>query len=100
MEREDVPTRAASAGAELRARLGALPTVVGVRGLGLLLGVELDPTHDARAVASQLLARGLVPRTFPDGHPLADHLRLTVRAADENDRFIEAARAIAQETPS
>jgi histidinol-phosphate/aromatic aminotransferase/cobyric acid decarboxylase-like protein len=32
-----------------------------------------------------------VTRTFGAGHPLADHLRLTVRAADENDRLIAAA---------
>ena len=31
------------------------------------------------------------PRTFPAGHPLADHLRLTVRTAAENDRLIAAA---------
>ena len=40
-----------------------------------------------------MLSRGLVPRTFGAGHPLADHLRLTVRNADENDRLIAAAEA-------
>ncbi len=33
----------------------------------------------------------LVPRTFGAGHPIADHLRLTVRDPDENDRLIAAA---------
>ena len=40
-------------------------------------------------------ARGLVPRTFPAGHPLAGILRLTVRDPDENDRLIDAATEIA-----
>ncbi len=48
----------------------------------------------AEAVADGLLRRGLVPRTFPAGHPLADHLRLTVRDASQNDRLIAAAQAI------
>ena len=39
------------------------------------------------------MSRGLVPRTFGAGHPLADHLRLTVRDPDENDRLIAAAEA-------
>ena len=47
----------------------------------------------AGAVAERLMSRGLVPRTFGAGHPLADHLRLTVRNADENDRLIAAAEA-------
>jgi histidinol-phosphate aminotransferase len=50
----------------------------------------------ARAVevAEGLLRRGLVPRTFGENHPLADHLRVTVRDTDENDRLIAAAREI------
>jgi len=62
--------------------------------------VDFGSVEVAASVGEGLLARGLVPRTFPDGHPLADHLRLTVRAADENDRFIAAARAIALEMPA
>ena len=37
-----------------------------------------------------------MPRTFGAGHPLADHLRLTVRAAAENDRLIAAATELAE----
>jgi histidinol-phosphate aminotransferase len=51
----------------------------------------------AAAAAEGLLRRGLVPRTFGAGHPLAAYLRLTVRAADEDDRLIDAANAIAAE---
>jgi histidinol-phosphate aminotransferase len=51
----------------------------------------------AEAVAEALLRRGLVPRTFGPAHPLADHLRLTIRATDQNDRLIAAARELAAE---
>ena len=50
-------------------------------------------------VAQGLLGRGLVPRTFGEGHPLADHLRVTVRDTDENDRLIAAARELALPAP-
>lgn len=45
----------------------------------------------AAAIADSLLRRGIVPRTFGAGHPLAYALRLTVRDAAENDRLIAAA---------
>jgi histidinol-phosphate aminotransferase len=48
----------------------------------------------AAAIAEGLLARGLVPRTFGEGHPLAAHLRVTVRDTDDNDRLIAAANEI------
>ena len=54
--------------------------------------VELGSVERAAAAGEALLQRGLVPRTFPDTHPLADHLRLTVRSPAENDRLIAAAR--------
>ena len=59
--------------------------------------VDLGSEARAGAVAGALLGRGLVPRTFPAGHPLAGHLRFTVRAPWEDDRLIEAVRAIAHE---
>ncbi|HKG56708.1 MAG TPA: aminotransferase class I/II-fold pyridoxal phosphate-dependent enzyme [Candidatus Limnocylindrales bacterium] len=52
----------------------------------------------AGVVADGLLRRGLVPRTFGEGHPLASYIRVTVRDTAENDRLIEAAREIAKET--
>ncbi|HUP54089.1 MAG TPA: aminotransferase class I/II-fold pyridoxal phosphate-dependent enzyme, partial [Methylomirabilota bacterium] len=42
--------------------------------------VDLGSAERAAAIAETLLQRGLVPRTFPADHPLAGHLRLTVRA--------------------
>lgn len=50
----------------------------------------------ASEAADALLRRGLVPRTFPAGHPLAGSLRLTVRDAAENDRLIAVARDLAR----
>jgi acetylornithine/N-succinyldiaminopimelate aminotransferase len=59
MEAEDVPARARRAGGLLCERLAALPGVTAVRGLGLLLAVELaEPTASAVAVAC--LDAGLV----------------------------------------
>jgi histidinol-phosphate aminotransferase len=54
--------------------------------------VDLETVDRAAAAAEALLRRGLVPRTFPDAHPLADHLRLTVRSSRQNDRLIAAVR--------
>jgi histidinol-phosphate aminotransferase len=51
----------------------------------------------AAAVAEGLLRRGLVPRTFGAGHPLADHLRVTIRDAAENDRLLAAARELGED---
>ncbi len=60
MQRLDVPALATRAGARLTAALESLDQVVGVRGLGLLLGAELTPGIDAREVAAQALASGLI----------------------------------------
>ncbi|HEY5629335.1 MAG TPA: histidinol-phosphate transaminase [Candidatus Limnocylindrales bacterium] len=57
--------------------------------------VDLGSTARASFVAEQLLRRGLVPRTFPVGHPAERCLRVTVRAPHENDRLIEAIAQVA-----
>jgi histidinol-phosphate aminotransferase len=79
-----------------RARLGdALRAVgwsVGPSVTNFLL-IDLGSVERAAAIAESLLARALVPRTFGEGHPLADHLRLTIRDPHENDRLVEAAAA-------
>jgi histidinol-phosphate aminotransferase len=61
--------------------------------------VDLGSVERSAAAAEGLLRHGLVPRTFGASHPLADHLRLTVRDAHENDRLIEAAAAITATLP-
>jgi acetylornithine/N-succinyldiaminopimelate aminotransferase len=60
MQRENVPERAARAGARLAEGLAATPGVDGVRGLGLLLAAELAPGLDSKAVAAACLDGGLV----------------------------------------
>jgi histidinol-phosphate aminotransferase len=59
--------------------------------------VDFGTSERADRVAEALLTRGLVPRTFPAGHPLASRLRLTVRDPQENDRLIAVAQALAKE---
>jgi histidinol-phosphate aminotransferase len=58
---------------------------------------DFGTTERAAAVATGLLRRGLVPRTFAAGHPLAHGLRLTIRDRAGNDRLIAAAREIETE---
>ncbi len=57
--------------------------------------VDLGTREAARALADGLLRRGLVPRTFGVDHPLADHLRFTVRDTLGDDRLIAAVRELA-----
>jgi histidinol-phosphate aminotransferase len=56
--------------------------------------VDLGTPERAGWVAEALLSRGLVPRTFGPGHPLASHLRITVRDEAQDDRLIAAAREL------
>jgi histidinol-phosphate aminotransferase len=56
--------------------------------------VDLGTRERAAAIATGMLKRGLVPRTFPADHPLASFLRLTIRDRAGNDRLIAAAREI------
>ncbi len=55
----DAPAMAARVGEKLVDAMSKLPEVSGVRGLGLLIAVELEGV-DARAVAADCLAAGLV----------------------------------------
>jgi histidinol-phosphate aminotransferase len=72
------------AGAFAAAGLPAGPSVTN------FLLVDVGGREAARVLADGLLARGLVPRTFGSDHPLAGHLRFTVRDVAEDDRLIEA----------
>ena len=60
MRRLDAPTLAATTGARLTAKLVDLDGVVGVRGFGLMLGVELADGLDARVAYTDLLDAGLI----------------------------------------
>jgi histidinol-phosphate aminotransferase len=61
--------------------------------------LDLASAERAEAAAIALMRRGLVPRTFGHGHPLAHCLRVTVRDPAANDRLVEAAREIAPTLP-
>lgn len=60
MQAEDVPARAERAGERITAGASALDGVARVRGLGLLLAVELAGGRDAKEVAARLLELGAV----------------------------------------
>jgi histidinol-phosphate aminotransferase len=82
---------------EERARLAAALTKA-----GWLLGpsvtnfilADFGTADHAADLAEALLRRGLVPRTFGPTHPLAGHLRLTIRDTVQNDRLIAASLEI------
>jgi histidinol-phosphate aminotransferase len=59
--------------------------------------VDFATPERAALVATGMLRRGLVPRTFPGGHPLAHALRLTIRDRAGNDRLIAAAQELRPE---
>jgi acetylornithine/N-succinyldiaminopimelate aminotransferase len=86
MEAEDVPARAAAAGARITAALDQLDAVAGVRGAGLLLGVELAG-HDAKVVTTRLLELGaIVNAVTPTALRLAPSLLIS---DDEVDLAVE-----------
>jgi acetylornithine/N-succinyldiaminopimelate aminotransferase len=74
MEAEDVCARARRAGARLTEGLGALPSVRGVRGAGLLLAAVLDGPTAAEVVQRALGAGLLVNAVAPDAVRLAPPL--------------------------
>lgn len=59
--------------------------------------VDFGTPERASRIAEGLLRRGLVPRTFGAGHPLASHLRLTIRDERDDDRLIAAAGELSEE---
>jgi acetylornithine/succinyldiaminopimelate/putrescine aminotransferase len=90
MRRLDAPALAARAGERIRAALEPHAAVAGVRGLGLLLGVELVD-RDARAVAARLLDDGLVVNAVtPTALRLAPPLIVTDDEIDEATSMIAA----------
>ena len=80
----------------LTTELGAAGWQIGPSVTNFVLADFGTPVEAGR-VAEALLSRGLVPRTFGPGHPLAHCLRITVRSIEENDRLIEAARELGRE---
>ncbi len=86
-----------------RPRLVAALEAVGWRpypSVACFVLVDLATTGRAAFAADALMRRGMVPRTFPAGHPAERCIRVTVRAATENDRLIAAVAEIAREMPA
>jgi acetylornithine/N-succinyldiaminopimelate aminotransferase len=97
MEAEDVPGRAARAGARLQAALMDLPEVAAVRGRGLLLATELHGGRPAPAVAAAALDAGvLVNPVTPTALRLAPSLLVT---DDEIDEAVSILAGVLARTP-
>ncbi len=91
MERIDAPRLAARNAERLSTKLRALPGVSDVRGLGLLIAVELDG-FDAKVVAAALLDAGLVVNAVTGtALRLAPPLNVSDAEIDEAVGMIEAA---------
>ena len=60
MTRIDAPRLAEERGRSLRRGLQPIPGVSGIRGAGLILGVELDEGLEAPVIVADLLRRGLI----------------------------------------
>lgn len=84
MRRIDAPRLAAERGAELTAKLTALPGVASVRGAGLLLAVELAEGIESKSVYVRLLEEGLVTNAVTaTALRLAPPLNVTTAEIDE-----------------
>ncbi|HEV2993001.1 MAG TPA: acetylornithine transaminase [Acidimicrobiia bacterium] len=84
MEAEDAPGRATRAGARLTTALEGHPRVAAVRGLGLLLAVELEPGLDAPTVMQACRDHGLILNAVtPTALRLAPSLLVTDDELDE-----------------
>jgi predicted acetylornithine/succinylornithine family transaminase len=101
METEDVPARAAIAGARLAGGLEAIPEVASVRGLGLLLAAELATPDgaplDAKAAAAACLERGLVVNAVT-GTAIRFAPPLLVSEAEVDEAVAITAKALASLT--
>jgi acetylornithine/N-succinyldiaminopimelate aminotransferase len=98
MEAEDVPARAERAGKRITEGLTGAPGVLGVRGAGLLLAVELDLPEGRSAgdVAGELLAgthgtRAVVNAVTPTALRLAPSLLITDEELDTATELVAAA---------
>jgi acetylornithine/N-succinyldiaminopimelate aminotransferase len=92
LERDDLPARAAKVGEYLHRELADLPGVSEVRGLGLLVAVELEEGIDARAVQADALAGGLVVNAVtPTAIRLAPPLTVEGAEVDEALAILRAA---------
>ena len=94
MIRIDAPAMATATGAKLTAGLLELDGVVGVRGHGLMLGVELADGLDARVAYSDLLDAGLIVNAVnPSTIRLIPPINISTAEVDEAVTMIGVALA-------
>jgi predicted acetylornithine/succinylornithine family transaminase len=92
MEAENVPERARRSGQYLTAALEKVPGVGSVRGLGLLIAVELEEGKGAGPVAAAALAAGLVVNAVtPTALRLAPSLLVDEAEMDQAVGILETA---------
>ena len=92
MEAEDVPEQAGRSGEYLAAALEKVPGVRSVRGLGLLIAVELEDGKGAGPVAAAALESGLVVNAVtPTALRLAPSLLVSEAEMDEAVAILERA---------
>lgn len=98
MRETDAPERANRMGERLRSGLSKLPAVSGVRGLGLLLAMELDTEslgRSAAEIAGQLLESGVIVNAVtPSALRVAPSLLISEQ---EVDRAIESIGSVLAE---
>jgi predicted acetylornithine/succinylornithine family transaminase len=84
MVAKNIPAKATRAGRRLQKALRGVDGVADVRGVGLLIAAELEPPHDARAVAMRCLELGLVVNAVtPSALRFAPSLLVTNAEIDE-----------------
>ncbi len=93
----NLPAHAAAIGEQIRAGLEPLPHVRRVRGLGLLLGLELDVP--AKQVQTAALEQGIILGTSGDAHVLRVMPPLVVTPADV-DHLIAVLRGVLEAIPA
>lgn len=92
LEDMDAPMLARTMGERFRAGLATLPGVAEVRGRGLLLAAELNPSLDAREVARRALDRGVIVNAVTaTAIRLAPPFILTTDEIDEGLDLLSAA---------
>ncbi len=95
MEAEDAPARAAAAGEVLRSGLTGLSAVREVRGLGLLLGAELDGPRAPAVVAAALEAGLVINAVGPSTLRFAPSLLVTEAQIEEGLDLLAQALEVA-----
>ena len=100
MRSEDLPVRAAAAGARLRAGLDGLadrPGVAEVRGEGLMQAIALVPPLNPGAFTEALLARGVIGRGLAYANSVAYSPPLII-SDEEVDELVAATAAVLDES--